>query len=116
MALPKKNRLRERSDFRDLKSKGKSFDTPLFKVFFLKSNSESQSCFGFIISKKVSLLAVKRNRLKRLFSEPILTNLPRIDQGYRVLFLAKRSCLKNEREIFHLVLETLKTLRVLSND
>jgi len=116
MALPKKYRLRERSDFRELKSKGKSFDTPLFKAFFLKDNSKSQSCFGFIISKKVSLLAVKRNRLKRLFSEPILTNLSKVGQGYRVLFLVKRSCLKNEREISHLVLESLKTMRALSND
>jgi ribonuclease P protein component len=99
-----------------LKSKGKSFDTPFFKAVFLNDNSQSQSCFGFVISKKVSGLAVERNRLKRMFSETISRNLSKVNQGYRVLFLVKKSCLEDKGGVSCLILKSLKTLGILAND
>lgn len=93
MALPKKNRLRLKKDFQDIKKNNLILNTPLFGVSYMKADS-NQPLIGFIISKKISAKAVERNKLKRKLSEAIRPLLPQINNNYKIIFLGKRELKK----------------------
>lgn len=75
-----------------------SYRSPYFigKVF---QSSLSRARFGFIVSKKVSPLAVKRNRVKRQVRSIIEELLPRIKPGYDILFIVHTGSLEVKQEI-----------------
>lgn len=113
--LPKKYRLRKKSDFFRLKNEGEVYESPFFNLLFLKYDSSENSCFGFIISKKVSLLAVKRNQLKRLFSLKISDNLSLVNPGYKVLLILKKSSLANPESAVSLLSKGLVEIGVIKS-
>lgn len=61
-------RLKKRRDFLKVQ-KGRRVHTGLFSVQALGSQQESATRIGFTVSKKVSLSAVKRNRIRRRLKE-----------------------------------------------
>lgn len=69
-----------------------SYTTPFFIVKVFQS-SQKNSRFGFVVSKKVSAQAVKRNRLKRQIRAVVEELLPRIKEGYDILFIVQKGAL-----------------------
>lgn len=58
------------------------------------------SRFAFIVSKKISPLAVQRNRIRRLLSEAIYSGIEKIKPGNDFVFLVKKLIIgKNLTEI-----------------
>ncbi len=113
MALPKKNRLRLKKDFQDVKKNNLILNTPLFGVSYLKVNS-NQPLIGFVISKKISTKAVERNKLKRKLSEVVGSLLPRINNNYKIIFLGKRELKEASfTDISNQVESALKSIGVL---
>jgi ribonuclease P protein component len=66
--LPKDARLRKPTEFRAVYDGGRRFEGRLATVFVLP-NGFGQHRFGITASRKMSRLAVKRNRAKRLLRE-----------------------------------------------
>jgi ribonuclease P protein component len=66
--LPKDARLRKSAEFRAVYDGGKRFDGRLMTAFVLPTQLE-QHRLGITASRKMSRLAVKRNRAKRLLRE-----------------------------------------------
>lgn len=79
---------RENIDY--ILEKGESFRTRLFIVRFKKNRTQNLR-FRVIISRKVDLKAVKRNRLRRQIYESIRTNLSVRKEGYDIILIAKKS-------------------------
>jgi ribonuclease P protein component len=66
--LPKDARLRKPAEFRAVYEGGRRFDARLVTAFVLPNRLE-QHRLGITASRKMSRLAVKRNRAKRLLRE-----------------------------------------------
>lgn len=62
--LPKENRLKKQKDFERVFSGGKGLREDFFSIRFLE-NGLQWDRFGFIVGKKVSPRATKRNQIKR---------------------------------------------------
>ncbi len=65
-------RLKKRRDFLRVQ-KGRRVHTGLFSVQVLPQETETVSRVGFTVSKRVSLSAVKRNRIRRRLKEAMRT-------------------------------------------
>jgi ribonuclease P protein component len=65
-------RLKKRRDFLRVQ-KGRRVHTGLFSVQVLAQETEAVSRVGFTVSKRVSLSAVKRNRIRRRLKEAMRT-------------------------------------------
>ena len=96
--LASKFSLKGEENFERVKNEGKLYQTPNFGVSVLKKDDESTSRFGFVISKKVDKLAVNRNRVKRAMSESVRRNMKDIDKGYDMVFLAKKSLMRESTD------------------
>ena len=67
MALPKNRRI-DKNEFQEIQKKGKVFQSASFGVSVLDRQDKNESRFAFIVSKKISGLAVHRNRVKSSLS------------------------------------------------
>lgn len=85
--LPSQLRLKRRSDFGRVYSKGKSFATDLVVVYVLPVNQPGAK-IGFSVSKKVGG-AVVRNRVKRLLAEAVREYLGQIKPNNRLILVAR---------------------------
>ena len=77
--LPKENRLNLAKDFRRFRERGRSLDTPYFRLSYLPTTGVPR--FGFVVTNKIGK-AAERNRSRRLLREVVrsrLTNLPPIE-------------------------------------
>lgn len=81
------------------------------KTFVLKTaiNGESNSRFGFIVSKKIDKRAVVRNKIKRILRSCAEKNLKKIKPGFDFLLILKKND-ENLCENFEDVLEKEKFL------
>lgn len=110
--LPKEHRLQDYRLIEEVKKQGKIYQSSLFGVLIAKNQDESKpggfpSKFAFIVSTKIDKRAVKRNQLKRLYSEAIKFLLPQIKKGYRFVFLVKKTSLNQKfEEIKRQILES----------
>jgi len=98
--LPKDARLRKSAEFRLVYNEGKRFEGRLVTVFVL-STGLTQHRLGITASRKMSRLAVKRNRAKRLLREAFrLTGgeLGVLKKRYDWVFNARRSLLEVKAE------------------
>jgi len=62
--FPKSQRLRNSEEINKTIKKGVNLKTPFFNVKYLKSNNSFR--ITVVVSKKISKIAVQRNRLKRI--------------------------------------------------
>lgn len=98
--LTAKNRLTGRRNFEKIKDEGNLYKGKAFGLVVLKTEKENPSRFAFIVSTKISKKAVERNRVKRKLKEAVRQLLGKINNGFDVLFLAKKSLLdKTDKEI-----------------
>ncbi len=86
--LPKKNRLTKKKDFDKVFSQGRSVYSGPLGLKFLPNNQENNR-FGFLVSTKVSKLAVDRNRLKRQLRAIIDICDSDLKQGHDCVFMTK---------------------------
>ena len=113
MALPQEYRLKRKKDFEEIKKSGQIYHASFFSVLLTRDKSQDPSLFGFLISKKIDLRAVKRNRLRRIFSEAVRVNISNINPGFKVLFLVKKASLENQSKIKSSIIEVLIKTEVL---
>lgn len=98
--LPKKYRLSLKRDFLRIKKSGRYLNGELITLLYCLSPVQAGPRFGFIVSKKISNLATKRNRIKRLLHEAVWSLLPQIKVNGEFILLAKPAILnKNLKEI-----------------
>lgn len=86
--LPSAYRLKERSAFRRVYARGKSYVMDLVVVYVLPNKKEITRV-GFSVSKKLGK-SVDRNRVKRLLREATRQFVPQIAMGYDVVIVARR--------------------------
>ena len=98
--LPRLYRLPS-SQFSTVKSRGQLLQSPLFGLLVFRTPRSPSGLslrvddlgevgprFGFIVSTKISLKAVVRNRIRRLLSEALLPLLPRLQPNHDFIVLA----------------------------
>jgi ribonuclease P protein component len=98
--LPKDARLRKSAEFRSVYNEGKRFEGRLVTVFVL-STGLSRHRLGITASRKMSRLAVKRNRAKRLVRETFRSTggeLDALKNRYDWVFNPRRSILEVKTE------------------
>lgn len=92
----------------------RSYKTPFFVVKVFPSDTQNPR-FGFIVSKSTAKNAVTRNRVKRQVRAGIEELLPRINQGYDILFIVHKGSLSaRSSEIRAQIKKVLSSLNVLS--
>ena len=102
--LPKERRLVSDYDFRMVRRRGRKIGTPLFDLFYFERGKTSSprsagyppSRFGFVVSTKLDKRAVKRNRIKRIFREGTRSVLPKIKDGFDLVFWVRQKSLEAE--------------------
>lgn len=94
MALASKYNLKGKKKFTEILNTGKMVQSESFGIVFLPNDLKENSCFGFIVSTKISKHAVLRNRVKRALSEAVRFAMGEVKPGYDIVFLAKSLCLK----------------------
>lgn len=108
--LASEHQLSGEKNFEKIKSQGVLYQQPDFGVSVLKRNDQSPSRFGFIVSTKISKLAVHRNRIKRAMSEAVRRNLNIIENDYDMVFLSKKTMAnKTTEEIMRQVSDFFKS-------
>lgn len=96
--LSSKYRLKKKMNFARCEIDGKLIQSKSFGVEVLSRGDTENSCFGFIISTKISKKAVVRNKIKRIISDYLRVNLTKIKSGLDVVFLIKPVILKLSRQ------------------
>ncbi len=84
------HRLRKEKDFENVFRKGEKVKGNFVYLKFAPNNL-SESRFGIVVSKKVSLKAVERNKIKRKLREAIKELLPFAKTGFDVVLLVTPS-------------------------
>ena len=109
--LPRINRLTKKADFENVRQSGKYIATSkLFTVSYTKTEKEAPR-FGFIVSKKISLKAHIRNKIKRMLREIIHENLTNIKPGQDFVIVAKPGIVGTSRDKIKAELENvIKTI------
>lgn len=98
MALAAKYHLKGKKKFDKVLSEGRMVQSSSFGIALLEHEEKELSCFGFIVSTKVSKHAVLRNRVKRALSEAVRFLMAEIKTGYDIVFLAKSLSLKKSTD------------------
>jgi ribonuclease P protein component len=91
-SLSKDERIRNKKDFLVIKEKGKRVVTDNF-VIYIHKNSLGINRVGIIVLKIIGK-AVKRNRVKRLLREFFRLNKWKFEEGFDILFIAKKGAEK----------------------
>lgn len=84
--LPINNRLKKRKDFEAVFKKGKGWKEDFLYLKAAKNNLKS-SRFGFVVSKKFSLKAVARNKMKRMLREAVKSKIDHIKKGIDIVIV-----------------------------
>lgn len=88
MALNRAVRLRKNSDFQRVRQQGRSVASRLLIVAWTP-NTVSHIRVGFVVSKRISKRAVRRNYSKRLLSEAIRPYLSELSGHWDVVITAR---------------------------
>jgi ribonuclease P protein component len=91
--LSKKNRLTAETDFKEVLSRGKTVQGKIFTLKYLQKGDEASTRIGVVVSKKVSKLAVYRNKARRRLKEALRRNVKNLKPGFMAVFLVKKEVL-----------------------
>jgi ribonuclease P protein component len=83
-------RLRKGSDFQRVRQQGRSITSRLLILAWVP-NEVTTLRVGFVVSKRISKLAVKRNHIKRLLSEAIRPVLPEVSGDWDIVLSARQA-------------------------
>lgn len=110
--LAKVYSLKGEKKINEVLKKGKREQSDNFGVFYFDRKNDDHPKFAFVISKKISKLAVHRNRVKRAMSESVRRNINVVPKGLEFVFLAKKSIVrKTTEEIMKEVFNFLKEFK-----
>ena len=90
MTLNRALRLRKGSDFQRVRQQGRSITSRLLILAWVP-NEVTTLRVGFVVSKRISKLAVKRNHIKRLLSEAIRPVLPEVSGDWDIVLSARQA-------------------------
>ncbi|MFA5714166.1 MAG: ribonuclease P protein component [Candidatus Paceibacterota bacterium] len=85
--LPKENRLKRKKEFEAVFKEGKTLKGNYVFLKYSKEEDEKTK-IGFVVSKKVSKLAVIRNKAKRRMREIVRLRKKEIKDGMRIIIIA----------------------------
>ena len=85
MALNRALRLRKSSEFQRVRQQGRSITSPLLILSWLP-NEVGRPRVGFVVSKRISKIAVERNYIKRLLGEAIRRSLSEVPSTWDIVF------------------------------
>ena len=88
MALNRALRLRKGSDFQRVRQQGRSITSRLLSLAWIP-NEVGRLRIGFVVSKRISKLAVERIYIKRLLSEAMRRALPELPGGWDIVLSAR---------------------------
>lgn len=91
MILASENRLKTTGRIEEVKKRGKVLQDQFFGLVYLSKKDETKPRFAFIISTKISKLAVHRNRINRSLHEGVRRVLNIVPKSYDYVFLAKKN-------------------------
>ena len=92
----KQDRLVRKTDFASVFRQAKRDQGPFFSVLYM-ANGLDRPRLGLAVSKKVSLLSVRRNRIKRLIRESFRQNKSLLN-GLDIVVIARPAAATAERE------------------
>lgn len=92
--VSKEYRLSGNKNFEKVFQEGQLVQAETFGLAYLNRGDNEVTRFGFIVSTKVSKIAVNRNRVKRALSEAVRFLTSKLEKGYNVVFLAKGQSMK----------------------
>ena len=87
--LPKKRRIKKR-EFSELLARGAYGASPLFSVRIGRSEPNTPTTFAIVVSKKVSAMAVDRNKLRRRCYHVLRDLAPKIKDSHKIVFFVKK--------------------------
>ncbi len=96
--MKKSNRILKNRDFTKIIKNGQKYHTPTLS-FYWQKNQDNNFRIGITISKKVSKLAVVRNKIKRQLSA-ILQNQYNEDRKLDIVIIVKPNSIENTFEEF----------------
>jgi ribonuclease P protein component len=97
--LKKENRLSTDFEFNVTRKHGTKINGDLCSIFFIKpKNYQGPVKVGIVVPKKISKIAVKRNKLKRVFSECVRKEIDNLPQDTWVVIHPKPSSLGEKYE------------------
>ena len=88
MPLAKIHRIRKKNDFEIIFSQGRTVQNSFFFIYYLETHKKN-SRFAIVVSSKVSLKAVIRNKIRRRIREIVGKFLTRINLGVDIIILVK---------------------------
>jgi ribonuclease P protein component len=107
--LPQLNRLTGNKNFQRVEAEGRVFQSANFGVAYVERKDDEPSRYAFIVSTKISKIAVERNRVKRIMREAVRQSLFESKPGYDICFLTKQSIMRIPTDL--IVKEIKKSLR-----
>ena len=93
--LAKKFRLHKKSDFDELAKSSHKFYSDNFVLRFVKNNGDFNS-FAVVVSKKISLKAVIRNKIRRRVYEIIRLHMNNLKKSFKIIIFVKKGTLEME--------------------
>lgn len=93
--LAKENRLNLARDFRRFKERGRSLETPYFRLTYLPAETPR---FGFVVTNRIGK-AVERNRARRLMREVVRSKLATLPPMEAVLIARGKIVTANYEDI-----------------
>ncbi|MFA5432394.1 MAG: ribonuclease P protein component [Candidatus Paceibacterota bacterium] len=85
--LPKENRLKKEKEFEAVFKSGRTLRG---KGVFLRylTNGTAQTRIGFVVSKKISKLAVERNKVKRRMRDIVRAKKDKLKEGLSIVIVS----------------------------
>lgn len=109
--LPKRNRLRKGTSFKNIYKKGRRLSNPYFTLFYLQNHKIEHPQIGIVVSNKVGKATV-RNKVKRRIREIIQSELKNIPNNLQILVLTKPKISSlNFQELKKSLISDIKDLR-----
>lgn len=96
--LAREYRIKKKELIEEIKKQGKVLQSENFGVAKLTNDDNEKPRFAFIISTKISKLAVHRNRINRALHEGVRRVLKSVPSKFDYVFLAKKSIAKKTTE------------------